>query len=96
MPASSNYFHFKMRILRLREFQDLLDNIHSKAAEESGLGLTLVCLTPKPVLLPWNMKTAQKSLARKSEDTANNKSEKDKSQIWVLFLLVFFQITVLC
>lgn len=46
MPASSNYFHFKMRILRLRELHNLLDNIHSKAAEESGLGLTLVCLTP--------------------------------------------------
>ena len=41
MPASSNYFHFKMRILRLREFHNLLDNIHSKAAEESGLGLTV-------------------------------------------------------
>ena len=95
MPASSNYFHFKMRTLWLREFHYLLDNIHSKAAEESGLGLTLVSLTPKPVLLPWNVKIVRKSLAKNSEDTANNKSEKDKSQIWVLFIL-FFQIIVMC
>lgn len=42
---------------------------HSKAVEKSELGLTLVCLTPKPVLLAWDTETAKKTLADKSADT---------------------------
>lgn len=67
---------------------------HSKAEEESGLGLPLVCLTPKPVILEGDMETMRKTLAKMSADVGKDRcGGRINFQICVLFIFAFFQLT---